>query len=115
MSIRAQFPGTEMCRHENHASPPAQTFEIILESVVNDVSMNVGFVQFRKVRKFDQQPCEVLKTFFENLFSFDLVQVRKCHAKIAQAGIALPAGQVQSEPSQSFSGAMRHAARHGPE
>ena len=57
-----QFPGAEVRRHEDYATTTTQTFEIILESIVNDEAPNVPFIQFPEVRELDEQAPEVLKT-----------------------------------------------------
>ena len=44
----------KMSRHENYAATAMETFEIILESVVNDEPRDVGLIQFRKMRELDQ-------------------------------------------------------------
>jgi hypothetical protein len=98
--------------HEDHAAAAPQTFEVILESVMNDESRDVAFVQFPEVGKFHEQPSEISEASSENPFPMVIAQFRKRHLQIPQTGAPLPDCEMESKPRQDLGGWVCKGARH---
>ena len=80
-----------MRRHEDDAVAAAQAFQVVVKAVVIDVLRNIAFIQFRKMREFDEQPREISKGSTQDPPPLPVAQFWKYHPKIVEAGAPLAA------------------------